>query len=70
MRHPTVSSRIVDVLVLNPGITYSRLLSLLDTRNRGKVGLVLHLLQQENIVTRTEAGRYSLSKSSERALAA
>lgn len=70
MKHLATAAAIVDVLVGEPHITYSRLLVLLPGKHKWKAGVVLHQLIAESIVYRSSDGRYSLSKDSTKALVA
>lgn len=70
MRHATTASRIVDILVEHPGSSYSGIIRLMGHSGRWKAGVALNELLGDGIVYRSSDGRYTLSKDSQKALAA
>jgi hypothetical protein len=70
MNTPNLKALIIDVLVQESPINYSRMLTRVGKNQRWKLGIALHELIKDGIIYRSEAGLYSLSKDSARALAA
>ena len=70
MKYPEISAKVVDCLVENPNILFSAIHNRLGRDHRWKLGRALHDLIDMGVVIRSEAGRYKLSPSSQKAIAA
>jgi DNA-binding IclR family transcriptional regulator len=70
LKYPEVSAKVVDYILSNPSCLYSAIHSRLGRDLHWKLGRALHQLIEMGVVTRSETGRYSLSESSAKVLAA